>query len=53
MLVDSVSNLMQGTDREVTRIGQFKFGPSIGEGTFGLVKIGTHVLTQEKVLLSK
>jgi hypothetical protein len=27
-----------------------KLGKSIGEGTFGKVKLGTHILTNEKVL---
>lgn len=33
-------------------IGQYKLGKSIGEGTFGKVKIGTHVTTKEKVRIS-
>ncbi len=32
-------------------IGQYLLGKSIGEGTFGKVKLGTHVLTKEKVNL--
>jgi len=30
-------------------IGQYVIGKSIGEGTFGKVKLGTHILTGEKV----
>lgn len=30
-------------------IGQFIIGKTLGEGTFGKVKIGTHILTGEKV----
>jgi hypothetical protein len=30
-------------------IGQFMLGEKIGEGTFGKVRLGTHILTGEKV----
>merc|ERR1719504_12905 len=30
-------------------IGQYVIGKSIGEGTFGKVKLGTHILSGEKV----
>ena len=30
-------------------IGHYILGKSIGEGTFGKVKLGTHTLTEEKV----
>ena len=32
-------------------IGQYILGKSIGEGTFGKVKLGTHILTNEKVAI--
>jgi len=32
-------------------IGQYILGKALGEGTFGKVKLGTHILTGEKVLL--
>lgn len=32
-------------------IGNYNIGKSIGEGTFGKVKIGTHTLTGEKVAI--
>ena len=32
-------------------IGQYKLGKTIGEGTFGKVRIGTHTLTGEKVAI--
>ena len=32
-------------------IGQFILGEKIGEGTFGKVRLGTHILTGEKVTL--
>merc|ERR1719253_480037 len=35
--------------RKPESIGQYIIGKSIGEGTFGKVKLGTHVLTGEKV----
>jgi len=30
-------------------IGHYVIGKNIGEGTFGKVKLGTHILTGEKV----
>jgi hypothetical protein len=41
------------TDRlSVTKnIGQFILGDKLGEGTFGKVRLGTHILTGEKVNL--
>jgi len=38
-------------DKNHNTIGQFIIGKSIGEGTFGNVKIGTHILTGEKVTI--
>jgi serine/threonine protein kinase len=32
-------------------IGHYIIGKNIGEGTFGKVKLGTHILTGEKVRL--
>ena len=34
-------------------IGHYVIGKNIGEGTFGKVKLGTHVLTGEKVSKNK
>ena len=34
-----------------TSIGHYKIGEKIGEGTFGLVKLGTHIPTGEKVAI--
>lgn len=31
------------------KVGQYILGKSIGEGTFGKVKLGRHILTNEKV----
>ena len=31
-------------------IGQFILGEKLGEGTFGKVRLGTHILTGEKVI---
>lgn len=36
-------------DRKVKTIGQYTLGKTIGQGTFGKVKLGTHTLTEEKV----
>jgi len=30
-------------------VGQYILGKALGEGTFGKVKLGTHILTGEKV----
>ena len=30
-------------------VGHYIMGKSLGEGTFGKVKLGTHILTGEKV----
>lgn len=30
-------------------IGQFILGEKLGEGTFGVVRLGTHIITGEKV----
>lgn len=32
-------------------IGNYKLGETIGEGTFGKVKLGVHVLTGERVAI--
>lgn len=42
------ANLDQNKDKS-KNIGQYVLGRTIGEGTFGKVKIGTHNLTNEKV----
>ena len=34
---------------KIKQIGHFILGDTIGSGTFGVVKIGTHCLTNEKV----
>ena len=36
-------------DKEECILGNYILGKTIGEGTFGKVKIGTHKLTGEKV----
>ena len=36
---------------EGTRLGHYIFGKSLGKGTFGKVKMGTHTLTEEKVAI--
>ncbi|OMJ93507.1 hypothetical protein SteCoe_3480 [Stentor coeruleus] len=37
------------SQKKVKIIGHYILGKSIGEGTFGKVKLGTHTLTEEKV----
>jgi len=34
--------------RRLTSAGHYILGKTIGEGTFGKVKLGTHILTGEK-----
>ena len=31
------------------QIGEYTIGKTIGEGTFGKVKLGEHIVTKEKV----
>merc|ERR1719399_197238 len=38
-----------GAATDGKNIGQYIIGKSIGEGTFGKVKLGTHILTGEKL----
>lgn len=32
-------------------VGHYILGKSLGQGTFGKVKLGTHILTGEKVII--
>ena len=32
-----------------TTVGNYKLGRDLGKGTFGKVRVGTHLLTEEKV----
>ena len=34
-----------------TKLGSYVFGKNLGKGTFGKVKLATHLLTQELVRL--
>src|SRR5574343_1430585 len=38
-------------DKKIKAIGHYTLGKSIGEGTFGKVKLGHHTLTNEKVAI--
>ena len=44
-------NLVNKINLKQRIIGNYNIGKSIGEGTFGKVKIGTHTLTGEKVAI--
>ena len=33
-------------------VGHYILGKSLGQGTFGKVKLGTHILTGEKVIIN-
>lgn len=42
----------QPSSSQKTRsIGHYLFGKTLGEGTFGKVKVATHILTGEKVAI--
>jgi 5'-AMP-activated protein kinase catalytic alpha subunit len=47
----NISNNNEGR-RISQNIGQFVLGKTLGEGTFGKVKMGIHTITKEKVILS-
>ena len=40
-------------EKEEYILGNYKLGKTIGEGTFGKVKLGIHKLTGEKVIINK
>jgi 5'-AMP-activated protein kinase, catalytic alpha subunit len=40
--------MAQGQER---RVGNYQLGATIGEGTFGKVKLGLHLLTGERVAI--
>ena len=40
-----------GSKQKSKSIGHYLLGKSIGQGTFGKVKLGTHILTGEKVAI--
>lgn len=40
----------QKKHEQTKSIGHYIIGKSIGEGTFGKVKLGSHILTGEKVI---
>lgn len=42
---------MTSTKESTNNIGNYALGKTIGEGTFGKVKLGTHILTGEKVII--
>lgn len=37
------------TTKKAKIIGDFKLGQKLGEGTFGKVRLATHIITKEKV----
>jgi serine/threonine protein kinase len=43
--------LSNSPSRTVKTIGNYTIGKSIGEGTFGKVKLGTHLTTNDKVAI--
>lgn len=45
------SQALAGQQQGDKRIGNYFVGKTIGQGTFGKVRVGTHVLTEEKVAI--
>ncbi|KAI9315881.1 kinase-like domain-containing protein [Dichotomocladium elegans] len=45
--------LKELSSSEMTSIGYYKLGETIGEGSFGKVKIGTHKLTGQRVAIKR
>lgn len=39
------------SDKASNVLGHYKIGKTIGKGTFSKVKVGTHILTEEKVAI--
>ena len=48
-IMNHISNADLKLKPHERKIGQYILGKTIGEGTFGKVKIGTHIITQGKV----
>lgn len=53
---DNINNIHikfmnQGEANKEKKIGYYLIGKTIGEGTFGKVKLGTHTLTGERVAI--
>ena len=46
---DITQCLDQSYPTKLTNIGEFTLGKKLGEGTFGVVRIATHILTGQKV----
>ena len=46
--IETASKQLNNADKT---IGQYILGKSIGEGTFGKVKLGTHIITNESVAI--
>jgi len=40
---------MTSNKENIKTVGNYILGKTIGEGTFGKVRLGTHIHTQEKV----
>ena len=44
-------SLKRNSAPRLKNLGQFILGDKIGEGTFGIVRLATHILTGEKVAI--
>lgn len=42
--------MLSGGPVSSNSVGHYILGKSLGQGTFGKVKLGTHILTGEKVM---
>lgn len=45
----SYDGLERNNEKSAKIVGDFKLGEKLGEGTFGKVRLATHILTKEKV----
>jgi 5'-AMP-activated protein kinase catalytic alpha subunit len=46
-----MDNINDELNKPLSNISQYTLGEKLGEGTFGVVYLGTHILTKEKVAI--
>ena len=50
-LPQTASNVSDGSGKNSKNVGHYILGRTIGQGTFGKVKLGTHILSNELVAI--